>query len=291
MTICPFGQEIAAGTDGRPSNCFTSDTLDTKFTGQKRDSETGLDYFGARYFSGAQGRFGGADGPFNDQDPSDPQSWNLFSYGRNNPLVNFDPTGRACVHSTDAIGQSILRDDGQTPFCNELSASGNTATVTGQATPLVTYMYGNAVQRGDVDSSGKGDRIQNASDELLNLMPIGKALLLAGKVGILVGATWLIKGGAASIAKDLPFADAALAKKVAEAIESAVQGSARFKRDGIIFQNREGLLPSQGSGYYREFAVEPATGVAGRGAERIVLGQAGEVYYTPDHYGSFVRIK
>jgi hypothetical protein len=152
-------------------------------------------------------------------------------------------------------------------------------------------MYGNAVQRGDVDSSGKGDRIQNASDELLNLMPIGKALLLAGKVGILVGATWLIKGGAASIAKDLPFADAALAKKVAEAIESAVQGSARFKRDGIIFQNREGLLPSQGSGYYREFAVEPATGVAGRGAERIVLGQAGEVYYTPDHYGSFVRIK
>jgi RHS repeat-associated protein len=135
----PFGQEIPAGTDGRPSNCFTTDTLDTKFTGQKRDSETGLDYFGARYFSGAQGRFGGADGPFNDQDPSDPQSWNLFSYGRNNPLVNFDPTGTACVHSTDAIGQNILFDDGK--GCKELTDSGNAATVLGQAVSSVPYIW------------------------------------------------------------------------------------------------------------------------------------------------------
>lgn len=29
----------------------------TRFTGKERDAETGLDYFGARYFSGAQGRF------------------------------------------------------------------------------------------------------------------------------------------------------------------------------------------------------------------------------------------
>ena len=64
-----------------------------KFTGKERDAETGLDYFGARYFSGAQGRFTSADDPFNDQDTSDPQSWNLYGYVRNNPLTSIDPTG------------------------------------------------------------------------------------------------------------------------------------------------------------------------------------------------------
>lgn len=56
--------------------------------------ETGLDYIGARYFSGAQGRFTSPDAPFNDQHSQDPQSWNLYTYGRNNPLRYVDPSGR-----------------------------------------------------------------------------------------------------------------------------------------------------------------------------------------------------
>jgi RHS repeat-associated protein len=55
-----------------------------KFTGKERDAETGLDYFGARYFSGAQGRFTSPDAPLADQHPEDPQSWNLYGYVRNN---------------------------------------------------------------------------------------------------------------------------------------------------------------------------------------------------------------
>jgi RHS repeat-associated protein len=47
-------------------------------TGKERDAETGLDSFGARYYSGAQGRFTSPDEPFIDQDESDPQSWNLY---------------------------------------------------------------------------------------------------------------------------------------------------------------------------------------------------------------------
>lgn len=57
--------------------------------------ENGLDYFGARYFSGAQGRFTSPDAPFADQHPADPQSWNLYSYSRNNPLRYIDPSGAA----------------------------------------------------------------------------------------------------------------------------------------------------------------------------------------------------
>ncbi len=66
-----------------------------KFTGKERDAETNLDYFGVRYFSGAQGRFTSPDVPLADQRPEDPQSWNLYSYGRNNPLKYVDPTGQA----------------------------------------------------------------------------------------------------------------------------------------------------------------------------------------------------
>jgi RHS repeat-associated protein len=70
-----------------------------RFTGKERDGETGLDYFGARYLSGAQGRFTNPDSPFADQRPTDPQSWNLYSYTRNNPLVHVDPTGRGAVRA------------------------------------------------------------------------------------------------------------------------------------------------------------------------------------------------
>jgi RHS repeat-associated protein len=67
-----------------------------KFTGKERDSESRLDYFGARYYSWAQGRLNSPDAPFADQNPEDPQSWNLYAYVRNNPLAYFDPSGRAC---------------------------------------------------------------------------------------------------------------------------------------------------------------------------------------------------
>lgn len=45
--------------------------------------------------SAAQGRFSSPDAPFADQHPADPQSWNLYAYGRNNPLLYVDPTGEA----------------------------------------------------------------------------------------------------------------------------------------------------------------------------------------------------
>ncbi|QOY86797.1 RHS repeat-associated core domain-containing protein [Paludibaculum fermentans] len=63
-----------------------------EFTGKERDAETGLDYFGARYFSGAQGRFTSPDNPKFSEKTS-PQTWNLYSYTANNPLSAVDITG------------------------------------------------------------------------------------------------------------------------------------------------------------------------------------------------------
>lgn len=58
---------------------------------------TGLDYFGARYLSAVQGRFTSPDKPFADQHIDNPQSWNLYAYGRNDPLRFVDDDGHASV--------------------------------------------------------------------------------------------------------------------------------------------------------------------------------------------------
>jgi ribonuclease T1 len=62
-----------------------------------------------------------------------------------------------------------------------------------------------------------------------------------------------------------------------------------YDRDGITFQNREGILPQQQGGYYKEYTV-PTPGEDDRGARRIVTGGEGEYYWTQDHYESFERI-
>jgi len=63
-------------------------------TQKERDTETGLDYFGARYYAGSLGRFTGADPLFIEfRRLPYPQAWNLYAYTRNNPLKYVDPDG------------------------------------------------------------------------------------------------------------------------------------------------------------------------------------------------------
>ena len=63
-----------------------------------------------------------------------------------------------------------------------------------------------------------------------------------------------------------------------------------YRRDGVVFGNRERRLPAQPSGYYREYTV-PTPGARDRGARRIIAGTRGEYYYTDDHYNTFRRIR
>jgi RHS repeat-associated protein len=118
----PFGEEIPSGTTyGNRTTCFGVNDNKIKFTGKERDTETGLDYFLARYYSGAQGRFlspdefkGGIVDPFTGQDIetntalpyadiTDPQTLNKYAYVRNNPLRYTDPDG----HCTDPLTCSM----------------------------------------------------------------------------------------------------------------------------------------------------------------------------------------
>ncbi|HEX6756065.1 MAG TPA: ribonuclease domain-containing protein [Mycobacteriales bacterium] len=62
------------------------------------------------------------------------------------------------------------------------------------------------------------------------------------------------------------------------------------ERDGAVFGNVERLLPQRPRGWYHEYTV-PTPGEDDRGARRIVAGRDGTLYYTADHYESFVRVE
>lgn len=60
--------------------------------------------------------------------------------------------------------------------------------------------------------------------------------------------------------------------------------------DGSVFGNYEGLLPKKPRGYYREYVVR-TPGMRSVGPQRLILGENGEAYYTPDHYESFIQVR
>lgn len=63
------------------------------------------------------------------------------------------------------------------------------------------------------------------------------------------------------------------------------------RQDGVVFGNRERVLPRQASGFYHEYTVE-TPGSDDRGARRVVTGDDDrQFFYTGDHYVSFVRIR
>ena len=62
------------------------------------------------------------------------------------------------------------------------------------------------------------------------------------------------------------------------------------RNDGTTFGNRERRLPQKSSGYYTEY-VHPTKGINGPGPQRVIVGKGGDIWYTPDHYETFKKIK
>jgi RHS repeat-associated protein len=103
---------------------FGSDTDDIHYTGKERDTESGNDYFGARYYASTMGRMLSPD-PIGIwvADKTNPQSWNLYSYVMNNPLKFIDPSGEECVWDD---GSYDAADDKQTGSAKGCSGQGGT---------------------------------------------------------------------------------------------------------------------------------------------------------------------
>jgi ribonuclease T1 len=107
------------------------------------------------------------------------------------------------------------------------------------------------------------------------------------------------------------FAGSALARTTAEALAEVALadlpkeaqavyaligqgGPFPYDRDGVVFGNREKLLPAKPRGYYHEYTVR-TPGVKNRGGRRLVCGgkktAPDACYYTEDHYRSFRKIR
>ncbi len=107
----PFGDELI---------CSAPDPSAHHFTGQLRDQESGNDYFAARYYENATGRFmspdywgddDGPPGPLPYGDLNDPQSLNLYGYVRNNALSRTDSDGHDCIYNNGDGTGYVQRGD------------------------------------------------------------------------------------------------------------------------------------------------------------------------------------
>lgn len=115
-------------------------------------------------------------------------------------------------------------------------------------------------------------------------------------IALAIGQRWLpadlqsLRASSQTVAADLT----QLPADERQAIDATVAllkagGPFPYRKDGSEFSNREGRLPPQEPGYYREYTVE-TPGAPDRGPRRVVSGRAGEIYYTRDHYQSFFRL-
>jgi RHS repeat-associated protein len=166
-TYLPYGEE------------YTPQIIDGehyKFTGKERDTETGLDLMGVRYYSNAMGRFMTTD-PLGGH-PEDPQTLNKYSYVRNNPTTLTDPTGldfylqckgntdtcqggHSGTTTTDANGKSSFTPTVVTSASLQDPKSGNTATVNETGVLVTTNgqtsqgIFINNTPAADINGSGK----------------------------------------------------------------------------------------------------------------------------------------
>lgn len=84
----PFGESLSCN----PSIDYT----ENHYSDKKRDQESNLDYFGARFYSSTLGRFMTPDEPFANFDQKDPQSFNMYSYVQKQSALGDRPGWAKC---------------------------------------------------------------------------------------------------------------------------------------------------------------------------------------------------
>jgi RHS repeat-associated protein len=158
-----------------------------KFTGKERDSESGLDYFGARFYGSNTGRFMSPDLPFYDGDLGNPQKLNLYTYGGNNPLNSIDPDGHFYVVCTS--NQQGVRK------CERWSNQKYADAIAGNNPGINAPAFG---QSGNITCGGEVCGSADYYDEGY-ASPEGEQYLAAyvqGRIlGAVVGAAWSRVGG------------------------------------------------------------------------------------------------
>src|SRR6266566_3994160 len=179
-----------------------------KFTGKERDSESGLDNFGARYYSSSMGRWATPDWAAKPMAVpyaifGNPQSLNLYSYVGNNPLLHFDPDGHCWPVS--ACAQAVMAKVNQAQQWVQ-----NKATTTSSPTVAATATFVSGVTRDVVSGVASIGTMGSATGACMggNGCSAGKTALAVGgdllkAAAIAAPAVGVVAGGGAATATDV----------------------------------------------------------------------------------------
>jgi RHS repeat-associated protein len=257
------------------------------FTGKKRDAESGNDYFEARYYSSAMGRYMSPDWSAK-QDPVPyanleyPQTLNLYSYAGNNPLTRTDPDGHC-----DVDGE---HHGGLWCFAHSLGlveTQHEQAVETRQAwanAGIVIFRNGRAIDPSEEsDKSILGIRDALGTQAISDCYNIGRC------------------GGSGVDPRASAAAAAAVLGKVQQTLQAidatgnapnGYKGGGNFENDG---RGGGATLPKTDANgnpiKYREWDVNSYQQGVNRGGERLVTGSDGSAWYTSDHYQNFTQIR
>jgi RHS repeat-associated protein len=193
----PFGDQLSCSIS-------TSAPTEHHFTGKERDAESGLDYFGARYYASNMGRWMSPDWsekvepvPYAKLD--DPQSLNLYEYVSNNPLNQVDADGHcpwcAVIGAVGAITAEIIADKlTKTPITvrgivgagvGGAIIGGSVGLATGEALLIQAAIVGSGSVVGGVAErtikTGSIDKATDSPKEMLKDAAIGAAGHIANK--------------------------------------------------------------------------------------------------------------
>jgi len=154
LDYLPFGEQL------------TGDTGTThKFTGKERDSESGLDNMGARFYASSAGRFLSPDYVLGDANLGDPQTFNLYMYSRNNPLIFVDPSGNEIKYAPNLRNAEAVRDTVNAILADP-ATSGTLSGYAGPNNPDLT------IQSGDLSASDT--RKVNADGSITTTQTLGQ---------------------------------------------------------------------------------------------------------------------
>ena len=185
-----------------------------KFTGKEHDVESGLDNFGARYNSSSMGRFMSPDPGNAGVIDEDPQTWNAYSYVRNNPLRYADPDGLR-VQICDTSGHCTEISDAE--FKNDFADANNVKLVRDQI-----FIKND---KGDFQLAGTAQRSSFEGPQGIESADVTNMLMVSPFAGLIAGGLSAAEGaaGAEAIGASTGAAGAAGSEAAASGSQQVIQ--------------------------------------------------------------------
>ena len=278
-------------------------STDYGFTGQHADNTSGLNYFGSRYYDPLAGQFTSPDTVL----PGDGfDIWGLsrYAYVEGNPIISIDPTG----HKKCRVGSTNPDCDMYVGPGESTGSSSSTTSNSGPAPVVIDPNTDQCISNCDEINKIVDQRVA-ACHSITGFMNCHWVLSESctiygpGALGGICTPTLVVDRQAEEakvIQQILAPLQSALPNiyKVLKALKETGQPPSGY-RGGDTFANdgrggAQTLPKTDAAGNpitYKEYDIHPSQPGVNRGAERIVTGSDGSVWYTDDHYATFIQVQ